>query len=177
MPPSISADFALTLALPISHQTKRNPQEIAHELLKLTEYSNLEGTITKQGYLNFRFPVAYYQNFLRETFRQEGKNFGGRKKNVRVNIEYVSTNPTGYLHLAHFRHAVLGNTLANIYQFCGYEVVREYYINDRGGQITALINSVYYFYQQLQGVVYSEPTKIEYAGQSSQEVARELSQK
>ncbi|CAH1756522.1 13933_t:CDS:2 [Entrophospora sp. SA101] len=88
------------------------------------------------------------------------------RKNIRLNIEYVSTNPTGYLHLAHFRHAVIGNTLANVYQFCGYEVVREYYINDRGGQITSLINSVYHFYQQLQGITLPNSEKIEYSGQT-----------
>src|SRR5206468_1323084 len=95
-----------------------------------------------------------------------------------LNIEYVSANPTGYLHLAHFRHAALGNTLANIYQFCGYEAIREYYINDRGGQINSLVNSVYHFYHQLQGFSPpTEPEKIEYAGKSSQEVAQELIKK
>lgn len=173
MPPNIPADFALTLALPISYKTKINPQEIAQEIVKATACPTLEYTITEQGYLNFRFPTSYYQQFFTEILTQEGQNLRGKKKDICLNIEYVSTNPTGYLHLAHFRHAFVGNTLANVYQFCGYEVIREYYINDRGGQITSLINSVYYFYHQLQNITLSSE-KIEYVGQSSQEVAQKL---
>ncbi|CAG8454011.1 17315_t:CDS:2, partial [Cetraspora pellucida] len=150
LPPNITADFALTLALPISHKTKQKPPEIAQQIIKITNCPDLEHTITSQGYINFRFPIAYYQQFLNETLTHTGQNLRGEKKNLCLNIEYVSANPTGYLHLAHFRHAVVGSTLANIYQFCGYPMTREYYINDRGGQITSLINSVYYFYHQLQ---------------------------
>jgi len=71
----------------------------------------------------------------------------------------------------------LGNTLANIYQFCGYEVVREYYINDRGGQITSLISSVYYFYQKLQNVSLSEPANNDYSNKNTQEIATKLIKK
>jgi arginyl-tRNA synthetase len=178
LPSNISADFALTLVLPISHQTKKNPSEIAQEIIKATDRPNLEYIITKQGYINFRFPISYYQQFLNETLAQKGQNLQGNKKNLRLSIEYVSANPTGYLHLAHFRHAFVGNALANTYQFCGYEVIREYYINDRGGQITSLINSVYYFYHYLQGTsLPTELEKIEYAGKSSQEVAQKLIKK
>jgi arginyl-tRNA synthetase len=148
LPANISADFALTLALPISHKTKRNPQEIAQEIIKITDCPNLEYTITERGYINFRFLATYYQHFFAETLAQEGQNLQGKKKDIWVNIEYVSANPTGYLHLAHFRHAVIGNTLANVYQFYGYQITREYYINDRGGQITSLIHSVYLLYCQ-----------------------------
>lgn len=174
MPDTVKADFALTLALPISYKTKKSLQEITSEIIKLTFHYNLEYTIAKQGYINFRFPTTFYQQFLNETLIKKGQNLYGRKKNIRLNIEYVSANPTGYLHLAHFRHAVIGNTLANIYQFCGYEVVKEYYINDRGGQIISLISSVYHFYHQLQNVSLPNLEKIEYSGHSSQELAQKL---
>jgi len=175
LPSNIPADFALTLALPISHKTKKNPQEIAQEILKTTTCSELEYNITAQGYINFRFPISYYQQFFTETLAQEGKNLRVKKKNIRISIEYVSANPTGYLHLAHFRHAFIGNVLANIYQFCGYEVVREYYINDRGGQISSLTSSIYHFYHQLQNVSLPPSSeKIEYAGKSSQDAAQKL---
>jgi arginyl-tRNA synthetase len=166
------------LALPISHKTKSNPQEIAQAIIKTTNYPNLAWDITKQGYINFRFPLNFYQQFLNQTLVKEGQNLRNKKKDISVNMEYVSTNPTGHLHLAHFRHAVIGNALANIFQFCGYKVIREYYINDRGGQINSLINSVYHFYHTLQNVSYlSKPEKIEYSGQSSQEVAKNLIKK
>jgi len=171
------ADLALTLALPISHKTKINPRALAQEIIKISVCPNLEYTITERGYINFRFPTTYYQQFLTRTLEKEGQNLCGEKKNLRINIEYVSTNPTGYLHLAHFRHAFVGNSLANIYQFLGYKVVREYYINDRGGQINSLINSIYYFYHQLQGVIQKDAREIEYPGHASQEIAQKLSEK
>jgi len=64
LPKNIEADFALTLALPISYKVKKNPQEIAQEIIKITDYPNLEYNITEQGYINFRFPTSYYQQFL-----------------------------------------------------------------------------------------------------------------
>jgi arginyl-tRNA synthetase len=180
LPEKISADFSLNLALSIAHQTKQSPQSIAKEIISWSSiiHSELEWTITEQGYINFRFPLTFYQQFLVETWKTEGLSLRGEKKDVCLNIEYVSANPTGYLHLAHFRHAFIGNTLANVYQFCGYEVIREYYINDRGSQLSSLINSVYYFYHKLQGASFPiELGKIEYGGKSSQEVAEKLIKK
>jgi len=181
LPKNIPFDFSLTLILPIAHKTKKNPREVAREIIESNDYSDWEIDITKQGYINFRFPITYQQEFLRETFQEEGKNLQSEKKNTNINIEYVSANPTGYLHLAHFRHAVIGNTLANVYQFAGYNVVREYYINDRGEQIATLMISVLISYhEQLKG---SPPPKQwldkfkekeEYSGKSSQEIAQKL---
>jgi len=149
-------------------------------LTKDNEY--LQGEITPQGYINFRLTDEYYYTFLKKIVISDslsGEEFGlcVRPKSS-VLLEYVSANPTGYLHLAHFRHAIIGNTLANIYQFLGYQVIREYYINDRGGQIASLVNSIYYFYHQLQGVSPSAGSeKIEYSGRASQEIAQELIKK
>ena len=181
LPSNVSADFALTLALPISHKAKKSPQEIAQEIAKKTIYPGLKWNITEKGYINFSFPDDYYRHFLTETLKKEGQNLRGGRKNLCLNIEYVSTNPTGYLHLAHFRHAFVGNTLTNIYQFLGYEATREYYINDRGGQITALVNSVYLLYCQnwLKDTCEKmEGTKSEYVlSKASQEIAKELAKK
>lgn len=181
LPENIVADFSLTLALPISHKTKQNPQKIAAEIIENIANSNFQATITEQGYINFCFPTTYYQNFLWETFQQEGKNLPREKKNTVVNFEFVSANPTGYLHLAHFRHAIIGNTLADVYQFLGYKVVREYYINDRGGQIVSLVDSIYYLYQlrvKKDDSEFFTDTKKEYIlSKSSQEIAQKLEEK
>ncbi|WNE41128.1 MAG: Arginine--tRNA ligase [Mycoplasmataceae bacterium] len=177
LPSDVEADFALTLALPISHKFKKNPKEITQEIVEKTNRSELEYSITEQGYINFKFPQEHYQKFFNETLFNEGKNLRGEKKNTHINLEYVSANPTGYLHLAHFRHAVIGNTLANAYQFLGYPLTREYYVNDRGGQITSLIKSVYHFYHKLQNVPLLESETIEYFGQATQEIAQKLIKK
>jgi arginyl-tRNA synthetase len=178
LPENVTADFALTLALPISHKNQKTPSEIATEIVRLNDYPGLEWNISEKGYINFRLPLSYYQQFLSKTWQEKGQNLRGSEKNLRVvNLEYVSTNPTGKLHLAHFRHAFLGNTLANIYQFCGYEAVREYYINDRGGQITSLVGSVYYFYHKLQNISPSEPTNNDYSNKNTEEIAAKLIKK
>ncbi|KLL03049.1 MAG: arginyl-tRNA synthetase [Mycoplasmataceae bacterium CE_OT135] len=184
LPATIKADFALNLALPLAHKTNQPVKGIAEKILSLTKDNpHLQGEITPQGYLNFRLADDYYYQFLKNILTgklfpsKERLNSPTQPKNS-VLLEYVSTNPTGYLHLAHFRHAFVGNTLANAYQFSGYQVIKEYYINDRGGQITSLINSIYYFYHQLQGVsLPAELEKIEYSGKASQEVAQELIKK
>lgn len=80
LPNTVEADFALTLALPISHKTKRNPQVVAREIIKITDCPNLEQTITKQGYINFCFPISYYQKFFKETLENEGRNLQAKKK-------------------------------------------------------------------------------------------------
>jgi arginyl-tRNA synthetase len=177
LPGDIQADFALTLALPISHKLKKNPNEIAQKILEKTNCPELEYSITKQGYVNFLLPNSYYKKNFNETLSEDGQNLRGEKKNIHLNLEYVSANPTGYLHLAHFRHAVIGNTLANVYQFCGYPITREYYVNDRGGQIVSLIKSVYHFYHKLQNKPLLNPEKIEYSGQSTQDIAQKLIEK
>ncbi|WNE40175.1 MAG: Arginine--tRNA ligase [Mycoplasmataceae bacterium] len=177
LPTDVWADFALTLALPISHKIKKNPNEIVQRILEETNCSELEYSITKQGYINFQLPNSYYQKIFNETLLKNGQNLRGEKKNLHLNLEYVSANPTGYLHLAHFRHAVIGNTLANVYQFCGYPLTREYYVNDRGVQVISLIKSVYHFYHKLQNKPLLNSEKIEYSGQATQKIAQELIKK
>ena len=87
LPSNINADFALTLALPISFKSKQNSKEVAQEIIKKFDYSSCELTISKQGYINFRFPTDYYQNFLWKTYQGKGKNICGENKNIKLNIE------------------------------------------------------------------------------------------
>jgi arginyl-tRNA synthetase len=107
---------------------------------------------------------------LQQTVATQAANLRGTNQPQRVNLEYVSANPTGYLHLAHLRQAVIGSALANIYRFLGYPVTREYYINDRGQQIEQLAHSLHHFYLLKQGIA-SPATQLAYSGTASQEVA------
>ncbi|CAJ0833026.1 1055_t:CDS:2, partial [Entrophospora sp. SA101] len=159
-------DFALNLALPLAHKTNQPVKDIAEKIFSLTKDNQyLQGEITPSGYINFRLTDEYYYRILhyivtKNSFFSREKSKLSIQPKKTVLLEYVSTNPTGYLHLAHFRHAIIGNTLANVYQFLGYQVIREYYINDRGGQISSLVNSIYYFYHQLQEILELILTKI-----------------
>lgn len=146
-PRGIDADFAITLALPISHITKRKPFDVASEIkTKFLTNSSLQVTITEQGYLNCKFAESLYRDYLNYTTEHEITPL--QDKGLTVNVEFVSVNPTGYLHLGHLRNGVLGDVIASLYAFVGYNVNREYYINDRGNQINELVDSVLFYYLQ-----------------------------
>jgi len=176
VPANISADFAFSLALPIAHKTKRSAKEIAQEFIKLIDQKyQLIWEITEQGYINFRLTNEHYRNFLFHLVLSQGKNLQPTTKNIWINFEYISANPTGYLHLGNLRTGIIADVLANIYDFAGYQTVREYYINDRGKQIVDLVDSVYYYYQSLQGATDDNLEKIiAYPGIASQETAQKL---
>jgi len=176
LPSHIKSDLALNFSLAISYKTKCNVQEISKEIIEYINEPNWIFEITKLGHINIILPNDYYKEFLINNYLNEGNNLKAPKKNKLINIEFVSANPTGYLHLAHFRQAFFGAALANILEFQGYNIIREYYINDNGQQINSLINSVFYFYQKEQGRI-KEEILIEYPGRASQEVAKFLLKK
>lgn len=146
-PRGVDADFAITFALPISHTTNRKAADVALEIkTKFLATSSLQVTITEQGYLNCKFGSQFYKDYLNYITEHELVRL--RDKNLTVNVEFVSVNPTGYLHLGHLRNGVIGDVISNIYDFAGYRVTREYYINDRGNQISELVDSVLFYYLQ-----------------------------
>lgn len=89
-------------------------------------YHNIEVIINEQGYLNCSFKSYFYKDYLNEI--SSGNYVFFLRRNISVNVEFVSVNPTGYLHLGHLRNAIIGDTIANVYQFIGYEVIREYWV-------------------------------------------------
>ena len=105
--------------------------------------------LAKSGFINFFVKDNILHDFIREVLINR-ENFGKKElgKGEKINIEYVSANPTGPLHVGHTRGAVFGDTLANIFDFVGFDVCREYYINDSGEQINNLAKSVYLRYLQ-----------------------------
>ncbi|MFH1478431.1 MAG: arginine--tRNA ligase [Candidatus Omnitrophota bacterium] len=145
-------DFSTNIAMRLSKVLKRPPAEIADELIADIK-ENLSGTENKSlirdvkkekpGFINFYITDNVVIESLSEIIR-EGKGFGGHVfgKGKKIQIEFVSANPTGPLTVAHGRQAAVGDSLANILKFCGYEVTREYYINDEGVQMNNLARSV-----------------------------------
>ncbi|SVA94148.1 uncharacterized protein METZ01_LOCUS147002, partial [marine metagenome] len=109
--------------------------------------------ITKVGFINIFFKEDFLVKklyLILSNPNNYGSNVSGN--NDKINIEFVSANPTGPLHIAHIRGAVLGDVLASILQATGYKVTREYYLNDAGSQINILGNSLYKRYQQIFGI-------------------------
>ncbi|WNE41357.1 MAG: Arginine--tRNA ligase [Mycoplasmataceae bacterium] len=170
-PEEINADFAITLALPISHILKKKPYEIALKIKNdFPNYSNFEISISEQGYLNCNFKSEFFKKYLNDI--ASGSFLFFEKKNKLINIEFVSVNPTGYLHLGHLRNAIIGDTISNIYQFIGYKVIREYYINDRGNQIKDLLNSVLFYYFDNKKINFNiKEDDLKYKGVSTKDAA------
>ncbi len=148
-------DFASNAAMILCKKLGRNPRELATELAadlnqKLQNIATCE--IAGPGFLNFKLSadagVSIFESLIEKGENIGSLNIGNGKK---VNIEYVSANPTGPLTVGHGRNAAVGDIIANILSTVGYDVTREYYFNDAGNQMTVLANSVKTRYLQLLG--------------------------
>jgi len=109
------------------------------------------------GFINFTIKIDAFYPILKAVLSQKENYAKLKPNNLKYNVEFVSANPTGLLHLGHARNAAIGSTLANILEHCGYHVIREYYINDAGNQINILVNSIFVRYQNLCGANISLP--------------------
>jgi arginyl-tRNA synthetase len=147
-------DLASTVALGLARGERKAPRAIAEAIIAHIEdpeglLANIE--IAGPGYLNFRFSPRFWAQLLRDI---EHPDFGrpdlGQAR--RVLIEFVSANPTGPLHVGHGRGAVLGDAVARLLAFAGYDVTREYYVNDAGKQVATLARSAYARLLQAYGV-------------------------
>jgi len=148
-----NGDIATNIAFQLSKALRKAPIQIANDIIQNINYDKeliSEITVANPGFINFRFTPKYYQNKLNEVIsinNDYGKSDIGNGK--KINVEYVSANPTGLLHLGHGRNAVIGDTVSNLYKWCGYDVTREYYFNNAGNQMNNLGKSAYARYMQL----------------------------
>ena len=145
-------DLSTNVAMQLTKQLKQPPHKIAESVIEQLKYDkSIIGKIdiAGTGFINIKFREKYYQELFEQIAKQGdefGKNSGGKGK--KVNIEYVSANPTGLLHLGHGRNACIGDTVANLYEWNGWDVTREYYFNNAGNQMNILGKSVYTRYMQ-----------------------------
>ena len=147
-------DLATNVAMVLAKPMQTNPRQLAEKIVE--EISKdpdvVEATVAGPGFINLRLTPAYWQRQVGEVLKL-GNAYGGSNlgKGDKINVEYVSTNPTGPIHVGHCRGAVVGDALANLLDFAGYDVTREYYVNDAGGQIKVLAQSVYRRYLEALG--------------------------
>ena len=147
-------DMATNAAMVLAKPAKKKPRDIAEALAaKLAQDPRIDSAeVAGPGFLNLRLAPLVWQQVVAGVLTQ-GTVFGrsdmgqGRK----VNVEYVSANPTGPLHVGHTRGAVFGDALAALLEYAGHVVTREYYINDGGGQVDVLARSVYLRYLEAHG--------------------------
>ncbi len=147
-------DMATNAAMVLAKPAKMKPRDIADALAAtLAEDARITSAeVAGPGFLNLRLDAGVWQGVL-TTVLDQGTDYGRSTLGAgkRVNVEYVSANPTGPLHVGHTRGAVFGDALASLLAYSGYEVTREYYINDGGGQVDVLARSVYLRYLEAHG--------------------------
>ncbi len=169
-------DFASSIALRLAKAARRNPRELAQMIVAALPASDLiaKAEVAGAGFINFHLaPTAYARELERivvEGERYARSNFGAGK---RVLVEFVSSNPTGPLHVGHGRHAAYGATLANLLSATGFAVHREYYVNDAGRQMDILAASVWLRYLELCGERFAFPSN-GYRGEYILPIARKL---
>ena len=154
-PIDFNFDLSTNISLVLAKRTKQSPLKLAETIKKiiqdnLKDFSFVE--IAGPGFINFRFSSKIYQKLILDILKSNN-GYGSNKKNERYNIEFVSANPTGPMHVGHSRGAIFGDVLANLLIFNGNSVVKEYYINDYGNQIINFTESVYY---RLREIKYKE---------------------
>ena len=147
-------DMATNAAMVLAKPASRKPREIATELAALlaNDPRIAQAEVAGPGFLNLRLAPAAWQGVV-ATILSQGTAFGRSDMGAgqKVNVEYVSANPTGPLHVGHTRGAVFGDALASLLAFTGHDVTREYYVNDGGAQVDVLARSVFQRYREAHG--------------------------
>jgi len=154
-------DFACNVALQLAKQANMPPRELAEMLLtKIPEDPSIEKIeIAGPGFLNFYIQENLHGEILNTILQQKDRyGLSDKYADQKVQIEFVSANPTGPLHVGHGRGAAYGATIANLLAAVGYEVQREYYVNDAGRQIDILTASVWLRYLELCDEKFEFPT-------------------
>lgn len=169
-------DIATNIAMILAKVINKTPIEIAEELAEhLKKSSHIKAiTIAKPGFINISLSEAVLYDIL-SLILTKTTDFGRTDigAHQRVNIEYVSANPTGPLHIGHVRGAVLGDSLARLMEYVGFSVTREYYVNDAGAQVDGLARSLYVRYLEVLGYEI-DGMETSYPGDYLKDIAQQL---
>ena len=172
-------DYSTNIAMRLSKELHDNPFNIANLLKEELEKDELikQVDVIKPGFINFFIKEDSLSKIIK-TVIENNENFGRSdlNKGKNVMVEYVSANPTGDLHLGHARGAAYGDSLTRILSFSGYDVLREYYVNDAGNQIEVLANSLFERYKESLGLPF-DLEKIGYQGKDVKILASKIKDK
>lgn len=172
-----NGDWASTVAMRFAKQAKMNPRELAERIIDNIPENDMIASveIAGPGFINIRLTDRTLQSIVSKV-RDEGADFGrgsipeGSKN---VNLEYISANPTGPMHVGHGRWATLGDAMARVMRHAGYDVYEEFYVNDHGNQMNVFGNSVSVRYMQLLGHDVEMPEQC-YGGSYVADIARAI---
>ena len=145
-PKNQKADLSCNAAMVLAKVNNTSPVQLAeiikkHLLLNFDEFKSIE--IAGPGFINIYFHISFWKEYLTKVVKLDSKFGCSKILRKKYNIEFVSANPTGPLHVGHCRGAILGDTLSNLLSFNGNNVTKEYYVNDYGVQIKSFVSSVY----------------------------------
>lgn len=155
-----NGDYSTNIALTLTKKLHKSPMEIAQEIVSNIKENNIfeDVNIASPGFINFYLKKEFLLNQINKIL-EENKNYG--KNNIgnkqKINIEFVSANPTGILHIGHGRGATYGDCLARIMSYSGFDVTKEYYVNDAGNQMNNLGISIKERYKELCGLSFELP--------------------
>jgi arginyl-tRNA synthetase len=171
-------DMATNAAMVLAKEAGKKPRELAEGIAaKLRGDGKVASVdIAGPGFINLTLKPNVWSEELRLVL-ESGRNYGRSDmgKGENVNVEYVSANPTGPMHVGHGRGAVFGDALANLLVFTGYKVTREYYVNDAGAQVDVLARSAYLRYREALGEIITIPDGL-YPGEYLKSVGQDLAQ-
>ncbi len=174
-------DYSTNVALTLAKKLRRAPRDIANEIIENleTENTGIEVSIAGAGFINFKFSAEALVKVIPEILSQN-ENYGksNKDKDNKFNgkkaiVEFVSANPTGPLTVGHGRNAVVGDTVANLLEWIGYDVTREYYFNNAGRQMRVLGDSVRLRYLELLGEKIDFPEDY-YQGEYIKDIAKKI---
>jgi arginyl-tRNA synthetase len=145
-------DMATNAAMVLAKDAKAKPRDLAERIAEKLRADSLieKADVAGPGFINLTLKASIWAGVLRAVLR-EGGFYGRSRAGGKVNVEYVSANPTGPMHVGHCRGAVFGDALASLLSFAGHDVTREYYINDAGAQVDVLARSAYLRYREALG--------------------------
>lgn len=146
-------DMATNAAMVLAKPAGLKPRDIAEALAEVLAKDEriTEASVAGPGFLNLRLAPSVWQGVVGAILADPGFGRSNMGQGLKVNVEYVSANPTGPIHVGHTRGAVFGDALASLMDYAGYDVTREYYINDGGAQVDTLARSVYLRYLEAFG--------------------------
>tara|TARA_B100001029_G_scaffold178262_1_gene184620 strand:+ start:779 stop:2503 length:1725 start_codon:yes stop_codon:yes gene_type:complete len=175
-PDKFDYDFSSNAAMVLSKNVKSNPRNIA-EKLKIIFEDNLHDfskvDIAGPGFLNIKLTKKAWLKTIKNIYKIK-KKYGSNKKNKKYNIEFVSANPTGPMHIGHCRGAIFGDVLSNLLKFNGNQVTKEFYVNDYGKQVNDFTRSVFF---RLREIKFNEDFPIEknlYPGKYIIDIAQKI---
>ena len=170
----LHGDYATNIALKSARLFKKAPIEVANIIISHLDLTGIDKVeVAGPGFINFFMKHDSLQAIVSKII-SEGDNFGkGEKNGTKINVEFVSANPTGTLHIGHARGAAIGDCICRMYDFAGYDVTREYYINDAGSQIDNLAKSLEARYRECLGLEFEIPQD-GYHGDDIKVVAKQL---